>query len=172
MTLGKLTVTDCDGRGRRPRHHQAAVPNVWKNKTSCLISPLPKTTCCPRWERLCSSPVCLCSSPFLPIGWRLRPQWFWLEMEEEQLTMHTVQCALHTNHIVVPCPKDRQPPTYHFDRMGLKEETSREEGNMLALLTLTTTSTTSKLLNYSELGEGNDQELRGNCQISDECSMQ
>ena len=51
-------------------------------------------------------------------------------MEEEQLTMHTVQCALHTNHIVVPCPKDRQPPTYHFDRMGLKEETSREEGNM------------------------------------------
>ena len=43
---------------------------------------------------------------------------------------------------------------------------------MLALFTLTTTSTTSKLLNYSELGEGNDQELRGNCQISDECSMQ
>ena len=38
---------------------------------------------------------------------------------------------------------------------------------MLALFTLTTTSTTSKLLNYSELGEGNDQELRGNCQITD-----
>ena len=28
MTLGKLTVTDCDGRGKRPTHHQAAVPNV------------------------------------------------------------------------------------------------------------------------------------------------
>ena len=28
MTLGKLTVTDCDGRGKRPRHNQAAVPNV------------------------------------------------------------------------------------------------------------------------------------------------
>ena len=93
-------------------------------------------------------------------------------MEEEQLTMHTVQCALHTNHTVVPCPKDRQSPINQFDRMGLKEETSREEGNMLALLTLTTTSTTSKLLNYSELSEGNEQELRGNCQISDECSMQ
>ena len=98
MTLGKLTVTDCDGRGRRPRHHQAAVPNVWENKTSCLISPLPKTTCCPRWERLCSSPVCLCSSPFLPIGWRLRPQRFWLEMEEEQISKNNSQCILCNVH--------------------------------------------------------------------------
>ena len=91
---------------------------------------------------------------------------------KEQLTMHTVQCALHTNHTVVPCPKERQSPIDQFDRMGLKEETSREEGNMLALFTLTTTSTTSILFNHSELGEGNDQELHGSCQISDECSMQ
>ena len=88
---------------------------------------------------------------------------------KEQLTMHTVQCALHTNRTVVPCPKDRHSPIDQFYRMGLKEETSREEENMLALFTLTTTSI---LFNHSELGEGNDQELHGSCQISDECTMQ
>ena len=35
---------------------------------------------------------------------------------KEQLTMHTV----------VPCPKEGQSPIDQFDRMGLKEETSRE----------------------------------------------